>query len=126
MHRFWIVAGALNMLACLIFAAATGHASNGEFVPVARQVLDTAREMHFVHSLALIAIGILSVQFPPSRWLDWAGIAFLVGIFCFSGGIYAAFGPLNLAVKILIPIGGTALMAGWCLFAFAGVKLKLN
>ena len=63
MVRFWFVVGALNMLVGLAFASATGHAPNGEFVPVARQTLDTAREMHFVHSMALIAAG----TFAPTR-----------------------------------------------------------
>ena len=124
MYRFWLAAGALNMLAALAIGAATGHALQGEFVPIVRQILDTAREMHFVHSLGLIAVGIVSAQFGGGRLLDLAGYAFLIGIICFCGGIYAAFGPAAVAVKPLIPVGGVAFMSGWLLFAAASVRLK--
>ena len=124
MFRFWLAAGALSMLGALIFGAATGHSTQGEFVPVVRQILDTAREMHFVHSLALVAVGILSAQFGRMRLLDFAGFAFLSGIICFSGGIYAAYGPAAISLNPLIPVGGIAFMAGWALFAAAALKLK--
>lgn len=77
MYRFWLIAGAANMLFALIVAAAVGHKLEGEFVPVIRAVFDTAREMHFVHSLALIAVGILSAQFGRQLLIDVAGWAFL-------------------------------------------------
>lgn len=124
MHRFWIIAGALNMLAALAFAAATGHASPGEFVPVVRRTLDTARDMHFIHAVGLIVIGILTAQFGPRALLNVAGGAFLVGIACFSGGIDAAYGPIALNLTMLIPLGGIAFMAGWIALAIAAWGLK--
>jgi uncharacterized membrane protein YgdD (TMEM256/DUF423 family) len=124
MARFWLVAGALNMLFALIVAAAVGHRLEGEFVPVIRNIFDTAREMHFVHALALIAVGIVSAQFGRKLLLDLAGAAFLAGIVFFCGGIYAAFGPNAAGVKPLIPLGGTSLMLGWALFAAAALFLK--
>lgn len=119
MHRFWIIAGALNMLAALVFAAATGHAPPSEFVPVATRTLDTARDMHFIHAVGLIVIGILTAQFGARTLLNVAGGAFLVGILCFSGGIDATYGPLALPVNVLIPIGGVAFMGGWVSLAIA-------
>lgn len=119
MHRFWIIAGALNMLAALAFAAATGHAQSSEFVPVAMRSLDTARDMHFIHAIGLILIGILTAQFGARTLLTVAGSAFLAGIICFCGGIDAVYGPLALPVNFLIPIGGVAFMAGWLSLAVA-------
>ena len=122
MQRFWIIAGALNMLAALAFAAATGHAPPGDFVPMSRQILDTAREMHFVHALALVLVSILTAQFGTSRLLNAAGGAFLLGIVCFSGGLDAAYGPLAFDVKSLIPVGGIFFMLGWIMLALASRK----
>jgi uncharacterized membrane protein YgdD (TMEM256/DUF423 family) len=119
MHRFWIIAGALNMLAALVFAAATGHATQGEFIPVALRTLDTARDMHFIHAVGLILIGVLVVQFGPRVLLNVAGSAFLIGITCFCGGIDATYGPLALPATMLIPIGGVAFMSGWIMLAIA-------
>jgi uncharacterized membrane protein YgdD (TMEM256/DUF423 family) len=124
MYRVWLVTGALSMLSALAIAAATGHGLKGEFVPVVRQILDTAREMHFVHSLALIAVGIISAQFGRKLLIDLAGAAFLVGIILFCGGIYAAFGPQAAAAKPLIPLGGASFMLGWVLFAAGAFFLK--
>src|SRR6185436_15999370 len=116
MYRFWLIAGALNMLLALIIAAAVGHKLEGEFVPIIRNIFDTAREMHFVHALALIAVGIVSAQFGRKLLIDLAGWAFFAGIVFFCGGIYAAFGPNATALKPLIPLGGVSLMLGWILF----------
>ena len=124
MTRLWLVAGAVNMLLALIVAASVGHRLEGEFVPIIRNVFDTAREMHFVHALGLIAVGIVSAQFGRTLLLDLAGAAFLAGIILFCGGIYAAFGPSAEGVKPLIPLGGVSLMLGWVLFAAAALFLK--
>jgi uncharacterized membrane protein YgdD (TMEM256/DUF423 family) len=122
MPRFWLAAGAVNMLLALVIAAGTGHQPPGEFVPLAKNTLDTAREMHFVHALALIATGILGAQFGRSRLIDAAGWAFLAGIALFCGGIYAAniFGLAQF--KFTVPFGGASLMAGWILFAVGALR----
>lgn len=124
MYRFWLIAGAANMLLALVIAAATGHQLQGEFVPVIRNIFDTAREMHVVHALALIAVGIISAQFGRKLLIDLAGWAFLAGIVCFCGGIYAAFGPNATALKPLIPLGGLSLMSGWISFAVGALFLR--
>jgi uncharacterized membrane protein YgdD (TMEM256/DUF423 family) len=124
MTRLWLAAGALNMLLALIAAAAIGHRLEGEFVPVIRNIFDTAREMHFVHALGLIAVGLASAQLGRKLLLDLAGAAFLTGITFFCGGIYAAFGPNAASVKPLIPVGGATLMLGWALFATAALFAK--
>ncbi|MCE9651241.1 MAG: DUF423 domain-containing protein, partial [Parvibaculum sp.] len=108
MPRFCMIAGAANMLLALMIAAATGHQLQTEFVPVLRNILDTAREMHFVHALALVAVGIVASSFERNRLIEFAGFAFLTGITFFCGGIYAAY-DLNLpALKPMIPLGGIA------------------
>jgi uncharacterized membrane protein YgdD (TMEM256/DUF423 family) len=124
MHRFWLIAGALNMLLALIVAAGTGHQPPEGFVSYARNSLDTAREMHFVHALALIALGILDAQFGRSRPIDAAGWAFLAGIALFCGGIYAAhiFGLAQF--KMMVPFGGVTFMAGWTLFALGAWRIE--
>lgn len=123
MPRFWLIAGPLNMVLALIVAAATGHRLDSEFVPVIRDVFNTAREMHFVHALALVALGLTSAQFGPSRLLDFAGYAFLAGILLFCGGLYLGYGFLP-AVRPMIPFGGVSFMLGWVLFAAAMLNLR--
>ena len=123
MPRFWLIAGALSMLLALIIAASFGHRPPEGFLPVTLSIFDTAREMHFVHAIALLALGIASAQFGRQRLFDYAGVAFVVGTLCFCGGIYLGYGPAP-AVRPIIPIGGIAFMAGWLLFALGAYRLK--
>jgi len=62
MHRVWLVAGAVSAFIALAFAAYTSHALGDNYLPMMRMMLDTAREIQFVHALALIAVGILTCK----------------------------------------------------------------
>ncbi len=124
MYRLWLIAGAANMLLALIVAAAVGHRLEGAAAPVVREIFDTAREMHVVHALALVAVGIVSAQFGRKLLVDLAGWAFLAGIVFFCGGIYLGFGPNATQMRALIPVGGVSFMAGWTLFAVGAFFLK--
>ena len=126
MHRLWLIAGALSAFAALAFAAWVSHKLEGEFVPFVRITLDTAREIQFVHALALIAIGILNLQPGRHLFLNIAGAAFLIGSIFFCGGLYLSVDPTGQydALKPLIPVGGALLLGGWILFAFGAFALK--
>ena len=126
MHRVWLVSGALLALAALAFAAYTTHALGDEYLPMMRMMLDTAREIQFVHALALIAVGILTMQPGRHLFLDLAGAAFLVGTILFCGGLDTAADPTGRfdALKPIIPVGGITLHVGWVLFAIGVFGLK--
>lgn len=119
MYRVWLISGAVLAFAALAFAAYTAHALGGEYLPMMRMMLDTAREIQFVHALALIAVGILTMQPGRYLFLDLAGAAFLAGAILFCGGLDTAADPTGRfdALKPIIPVGGILLHAGWVLFA---------
>lgn len=121
MNRFWLVTGSLSMLLALAVAAASGHGSSGEFVPAGRQVLDTAREMHLLHSLVLLLLAVLPADNAAVRLKTLAGLSFLAGIIFFPGGIYASRLLEIDAARPLIPIGGMSFMLGWGLLALAAM-----
>ena len=122
MNRLWLVTGSLSMLLALAIAAASGHGSAGEFVPVGRQVLDTAREMHLVHSFALLLLAVLPPDNAAGRLKMLAGISFVAGIIMFPGGIYASRLLGIDVVRPLIPIGGMSFLLGWALLALAALR----
>ena len=126
MHRLWLVSGAVLAFAALAFAAYTSHALGDNYLPMMRMMLDTAREIQFVHALALIAVGILSLQPGRPLFLELAGGCFLVGTIFFCGGLDTAADPTGRfdALKPIIPVGGILLHAGWVLFAIAVFGLK--
>jgi uncharacterized membrane protein YgdD (TMEM256/DUF423 family) len=124
MKRFWLVTGSANMLLALVVAAATGHATEAGIEPAAREALATARELHLVHSGALLLLGALPGNGKGSITWNLAGAAFLAGILLFPCGIYASriFGIDW--IRPLVPIGGTAFMAGWILLAAASLRQR--
>lgn len=80
----------------------------------------TGVRYHMYHALALIGLGLLSLQ-RPSRWLNAAGWLFLAGILLFPGSLYVLtiLGPHWLGVTwgLIAAVGGTAFIAGWIAFA---------
>src|SRR5476651_1673653 len=93
MHRVWLIAGAVSAFAALAFAAYTAHALGDNYLPMMRMMLDTAREIQFVHALALIAVGILTMQPGRHPFFNLAGAAFLAGSILFCGGLDTAADP---------------------------------
>jgi uncharacterized membrane protein YgdD (TMEM256/DUF423 family) len=85
---------------------------------------NTAVAFHFLHCLALLAVGIWQRLEPAVRWRSAAVACWIAGILRFSGSIYglALGGPRLLGP--ITPIGGVFLMAGWALLACSGWSRK--
>ncbi|EMK6670059.1 DUF423 domain-containing protein [Vibrio fluvialis] len=91
------------------------------------EVFQTGVQYQFIHAAALIACGILlqlSLTEKARNYFSRAAICFIIGIFCFSGSLYALaltgakwFGPIT-------PMGGLLFMIGWGLFTFAAMNIK--
>jgi uncharacterized membrane protein YgdD (TMEM256/DUF423 family) len=80
----------------------------------------TGVRYHLYHALALLAVGLLSLH-RPSRWLNAAGVLFLLGILLFSGSLYVLTiaGPdwLGVIWGLVAAVGGTMFILGWVAFA---------
>ena len=116
--RFWIVAGAL-LAAAAVSAGAIGTHVLKETLQLPEselQTFDVAVRYQMTHALALILVGLLVNRRDVRLWRA-AGIAFLLGIALFSGGIYLW---LSTGVKPfvhVVPVGGLAWIVGWLLLA---------
>jgi uncharacterized membrane protein YgdD (TMEM256/DUF423 family) len=78
---------------------------------------------HLIHSIAVLAVALKSsdpVSSERPRWCRCAAWAWAIGVLFFSGSLYllALGGPRWLGP--ITPLGGTALIVGWILIAFAG------
>lgn len=116
--RLWFALGAVNGLAAVGLGAYGAHIFAADADPDTVHVFDTAVRYHMWHALALLAVGIAAGR-HRTRLIHLAGIAFTAGILLFCGSLYV----LGLTGHHLFPgsapIGGTALILGWALLAFA-------
>lgn len=90
-------------------------------------VFEVGVRYQFIHTLALLGCGVmmlLSSHQTVQKYFYRAGICFIIGIFCFSGSLYALaltgvkwFGPIT-------PFGGVCFIVGWVLMFVAAWNMK--
>ena len=116
MSRFWMMLGAVLAFVGLVVKGVVYHRLQGSDATPLREILFIASDAHMIHAMAIIVIGVLTVQQGSSRLLGLAAIAFTAGIALFSGGIYSSLGG-DAGFRSLTPTGGALLLAGWLLLA---------
>ncbi|CAN0601804.1 unnamed protein product, partial [Ectocarpus sp. 12 AP-2014] len=83
-------------------------------------------QYQFLHSLALLVVALMMIQFPASSLLRSSALLFVLGILVFSGSLYLlSFTGLRW-LGAITPLGGLAFVAGWACLAAAGWKLLAN
>ena len=120
----WISTGAIFSGLSVTLGAMGAHSLKNILTEKNLSAFQTATEYMGYHGLALILVGIVSLQLNDSgsKALKKVCILFTLGILMFSGSIYILisdgpriFGPIT-------PLGGLCFMLGW--FIFAGVIIK--
>jgi len=120
----WISTGAIFSGLSVTLGAMGAHSLKNILTEKNLSAFQTATDYMGYHGLALILVGIVSLQLNESgaKALKKVGILFTLGILMFSGSIYVLisdgpriFGPIT-------PLGGLCFMLGW--FIFAGVIIK--
>jgi uncharacterized membrane protein YgdD (TMEM256/DUF423 family) len=102
----------------VVLGAFGAHALKDRIEPSALEVFRTGATYQFFHGIALICIGIASwntVQklFSICAWL------FLIGIFVFSGSLYALAISDQKWFGAITPLGGLCFISGWICAAIA-------
>lgn len=125
-YRIWLFVAGIMAVTALVAAAYGAHQLNRyALIPTVAKIYDIGQLYHMAHALALFGIAILLAATEGRRTLwssvmiNLAGVAFLIGIGLFSGGIY--YQVVN-EVKLgenLVPTGGVAFMSGWAALAFS-------
>ena len=123
MANLFISLAAFCAMLAVAFGAFGAHALKDRLDAYALGVFETAVQYHFMHSLALLAVGILALSQPHTVLLKSAGWLFLVGVVIFSGSLYC----LSLTglkwLGAITPLGGLCFIAGWACLAVVGWKL---
>ena len=121
---FMVIAAILGGLSVAAGAFAS-HALREKLSERALQIFETAARYQMYHAIALLLVALLLSRTESSQpTLVAAGWAFIIGVFMFSGSLYA----LSLTdIKVLgaiTPLGGAAFLAGWASLAIAAWSYK--
>lgn len=117
----WIFLGALGAALAVIAGAFGAHALAARLQPHELQLWETAARYLMYGSLALVLVG-LGGRSGLRQGIDAAGWCLLLGSAVFSGTVFglALGGPRWLGA--VTPLGGTLMIVGFLLFAWAALK----
>ncbi len=115
----WMRYGSLVMLLGVVLGAFGAHGLKDTLTPEGKAVYQTAVFYHLIHGLALLAVGWLATLKPSEPLIRNAGLAFVIGIFLFSGSLYLLAVTGIKKLGIITPFGGLAFLLGWLLLALS-------
>ena len=122
MTRWFLFLGSINMCLVVSFGAFGAHALKPRLSSDMMAVYQTGLQYHFYHAIGLLIIPLVLRLVPSSRSIQWAAWLMLAGIILFSGSLYA----LSLTgirwLGMITPLGGTAFICAWLLFAISIVR----
>jgi len=116
--RRWCQLAALLLALATLIGAVGAHALKARLSADRYQVLQTALQYQFFHALGLMALGVLLDRLPRPA-LRVAGWLLFAGVLLFSGSLYLLLAGAPRMIGVLTPIGGLALIIGWCMAAIA-------
>jgi uncharacterized membrane protein YgdD (TMEM256/DUF423 family) len=104
-----VLLGALGAHGLGTLLAELGH--DADLIPKRLSQFDTGVRYHLFHSVALLALAAIPYGTPGSR--RWVSRLFLLGIFLFSGSLYALVLSNVTQLGMVTPLGGLCWIFGW-------------
>jgi uncharacterized membrane protein YgdD (TMEM256/DUF423 family) len=125
MTRIFLGVAAIFGGLCVAAGAFASHALRENLSVRAIEIFETGTRYQMYHTLALLLVALLLSRAEAAQsTLVVAGIAFIVGVFIFSGSLYA----LSLTgikwLGAITPLGGLAFIVGWGCLAVAAWSFK--
>ncbi len=111
-----ISVGAIFSALGVIFGAFGTHGLRGKIEPELLQIFETGTHYLMLHAFAILFYGFLKSKV---RWPAWC---FIIGIFIFTGSLYAITFTEIKKFGMITPIGGVLFIAGWIGFAIQARK----
>lgn len=118
MNRLGLVA-ALTGFTVVSLGAFGAHALSDAMTPKQQDWWETATLYALVHAVAALAVSLAA----QSKALKVSGSAFLLGVWIFSGSLYAMGLGAPTWLGAITPIGGICLLIGWVSCAVAAAKV---
>jgi len=119
MSRIWMMIAGINGLIAVALSAYGFHSMKPDMTPDEFTNFQLASMLHLVHTLALLAVALMSLW--SFRLASIAGALFLAGILLFSGSIYVLSFVDMPGINMAPPFGGLSFMLGWAVIAGSGL-----
>lgn len=118
--RLFLALGALSAAVSVALGAAASHVLAGRLAGTIAW-FEAALQYQQFHALGLLAVGLIAMRLPSSRWIFASGGLMIAGTLLFSGSLYLRslfdFHDLRAAT----PLGGGAFMLAWMALAIGAM-----
>lgn len=124
MNNLFLVLAGVNGFIAVSLGAFAAHGLKNMLGADLLATFQTGVQYHMYHSVALLTVGILVLQFPAQTGLRIAGYLFLAGILIFSGSLYVLALSGIRWLGAITPIGGVAFLGGWAMLAWSMLRAQ--
>jgi uncharacterized membrane protein YgdD (TMEM256/DUF423 family) len=125
MSKLFLLVAAVSGFLAVALGAFGAHGLKARLSTELMTIYQTAVQYHFYHCLALLAAGLLLLQFPQANSFKISGWSFMLGSLVFSGSLYLlAFTGLRW-LGAVTPLGGLLFLIGWATLAI-GIYRQLG
>ena len=119
----WSATGAILLALAVMLGAFGAHGLRSRLDAYSMSVYEKAVFYHFVHSLGLLIVSVLSrigaIGSPASAWVC---ALLLAGVVIFSGSLYALAVTGIRMLGAITPLGGLSFIAAWAVLGWALVR----
>ncbi len=119
----WTAVGAFLMALAVALGAFGAHGLRGRLDAYSMSVYEKAVFYHFVHALGILLVSLLArtggISNAAQARVGWS---LLIGIFLFSGSLYALAISGVRMLGAITPIGGIAFIVGWLWLAYEALR----
>lgn len=118
-NNTWVIIGGI----CGFFGVALGafgaHGLKSALTPEMLEIYKTGVFYQLIHSIAILAIGLLG-----NKIYSISALFFFIGILLFSGSLYLYSTTGTLFFAMITPVGGVSFLVGWAFVVIKAMKVK--
>ena len=118
---FWSRIASLLMFLVVALGAFGAHALKARLSPDLLAIFETGVRYQAYHALGIFAAVFLGDRFD-ARFAPQAAACFALGVFIFSGSLYALALTGLRKLGMITPLGGLLFLIGWALLAASSYK----
>ena len=122
MSKLIIILAGVNGFLAVSIGSFAAHMLRDKLSPELLNTFQTGVQYHMYHTLALLGIGLMMLNFPASNLLRISAYLMMSGIFLFSGSLYLLSITGIRWLGAITPLGGLCFLTAWALIAWFAAK----